>query len=463
MNILLLNPINRSYIVMPSLGLGYLASQARKYEHTVTILNCIKEKMNFQDFATFLEQDSYDLIGFQMYSYDVNAVRKHLEITKDISPKTITVAGGPHPSGDPHNILKYLHQLDFAFRGEAEIGFPRLLDMIGGNSKHVENLSGIPGLIWRRRDIINVNDPGYISNLDEIDFPSWDLLEPHKYPEACHGAFAKNFPTAPIIISRGCPFHCTFCAGKSITGPIIRIRSLDNVFKEMEHLNKNFGIREFLIEDENLTLYRKLVTTFCERIINGSLSGISWSCPSGVRIDTLDGEIINLMEQSGCYSIGLGIEFGTQKMLDLTKKQLRLKTIRNTVNLVRHSNIKTTGFFMMGVPGETLDDIKKTILFSLQLKLDRAQFNNFMPLPGSELGDRLRQEYRLENLNWDRLFVHDVSFEIPGITRARLKRLQRFAYLRFYLRPKTIIKLLREIRSFRHLRYLILRFRDALA
>lgn len=462
MNILLINPINRSYVIMPSLGLGYLASRARTKGHTVTILNCLKEKMRFKDFQIYLKHNQFDVIGFQMYSYDLNPVKKHIHIIKSISPSTVTIAGGPHPSGAPRQTLEYLTELDFAFRGESEIGFPLLLDRLEEKLHDPQNLLEVPGLIWRRDSDIMVNKPGYITHLDELEFPSWDLLEPHTYHEASHGAFAKYFPAAPIIISRGCPFQCTFCAGKAITGPQLRFRSIDNVIEEITYLSTHFGIREFLIEDENLTFNKALTTEFCEKLLKSPLKQISWSCPSGVRLDTLDIEILELMERAGCYSLAMGIEFGTQKMLDLTKKQLTLEMIEEKIALLAQTRIKTTGFFMMGVPGETLDDIKETIKFALKLELDRAQFNNFMPLPGSEIGDRLQKESNLENFDWSRMFVHNVSFEIPGINRKKLRNLQRTTYLRFYLRPKIIINILKEIKSFRHLLYLLRRIKDSI-
>jgi radical SAM superfamily enzyme YgiQ (UPF0313 family) len=447
---------------MPSLGLGYIAAQAQKRGFTVTILNCLKEKMNYGDFYSYLRENRFDVIGFQMFSYDLYAVKKHIEIIKSENPATIVVAGGPHPSGAPRMTMDYIPQLDYAFRGEAEVGFPELLERLEDNRFKPRDLSEVPGLVYRDGDETRLNDRSFVSTLDDLEFPSWELLEPQNYPEAPHGAFVKNFPSAPIIISRGCPFRCTFCAGQAISGPGVRLRSIDNVIAEMKYLNSDFGIKEFLIEDENLTLHRELTVEFCEKKLNSSLRGTSWSCPSGVRIDTLDRDLLALMEEAGCYSLALGIEFGTQKMLDLTRKQLTLETIEEKIDLLSQTKIKTTGFFMMGVPGENIFDIKQTIKLALRLRIDRGQFNIFMPLPGSKIGDNLRSSNQLEGLDWSKLFVHSVSYTLPGISRKKLKRIQRGAYLRFYYRPGIIIQLLKEISSFKHLKYLLSRFFDAL-
>lgn len=458
MDILLFTPNNRSYVVMPSLGLGYLASQARKAGHRVTILDCVKEGMDLAGFRGAVADLSPRVVGMQMYSYDVNPAREYARIIKEAAPGCTVIAGGAHPSGDAAEILRYLPGLDFAFRGEAEIGFPIFLERLESGG----GFADVPGLIWREGDAVRVNPPRYVTDLDALDFPAWDLIRPESYPEAGHGAFAKNFPTAPLIITRGCPFQCTFCAGGAISGKRVRSRSVGNVIAEMEYLHTRHGVREFLIEDENLTLQRALTYEFCERLMASAVRGVSWSCPSGVRIDTLNLDLLKTMERAGCYSLAVGVEFGTQKMLDLTKKRLTLEMIEEKVDLLSRTNIKTTGFFLLGVPGEDLGDMNATIDFALRLGIGRAQFNNFMPLPGSELYDALRSRGILGELSWDRFFVHDVAWEGSGFSRATLKNLQRKAYLRFYLRPRIILGLMREVRGARHLRYLLRRFFDSL-
>jgi radical SAM superfamily enzyme YgiQ (UPF0313 family) len=416
----------------------------------------MKENISYEDFRHFVQDNHFDVIGFQVFSYDLNSVKKHLSLIRTYSPESITVAGGAHPSGDPRGIMKYLPELDYAFRGEAEVSFPMFLDRLEKRSK---DFLDIPGVIFRQNGKIHVNPQMFVEDLDSLPMPAWDLIKPESYPEAPHGAFTKEFPTAPIIITRGCPFSCTFCAGTSITGRRVRKRSINNVIGELKYL-RGRGIREFHIEDDNFTGYRKLVTEFCERLLEEDL-GMSWSLPAGVRIDSLDREILVMMERAGCYSIALGIEFGTQRVIDLTKKSLKLEMVRDKLRLFKGLGIKTTGFFLFGVPGETLEEMKQTVRFALELPIDRAQFNNFVPLPGSELWTTLMAEDRLKDIDWDKFFVHDVAYSGGNINAKSLKRLQRMAYLRFYLRSKIMWKLLSEIRSFRHLRFLLRRFFDA--
>ncbi|MFH0732120.1 MAG: radical SAM protein [Candidatus Omnitrophota bacterium] len=461
MNILLMIPINKSYVIAPSLGLGYLAAVLRK-GNSVNILHCIKESFNFNKFRKYLNESNFDLIGMQMMSYDLLPAKTHIDIIRNSKCKnSIIVVGGPHPSGDPKGTLNYLQGADFAFKGEAEIGLNRFAELAKGKNLKEDRLEGISGLVWRKDNGVAINEVEYIDDLDSIPFPAWDIIKPQEYPPAPHGAFFKSLPAAPIIITRGCPFICTFCAGKCITGNKVRKRSANNVMEEIKYLIKDFGIYEFMIEDENFTLHKNLVLEFCEALIKNNLS-IGWSCPSGVRLDTLDLEMIKMMEKSGCHSLSVGIEFGSQRMLDFTKKNITLDKIKEKITLIRKTSIKITGFFMMGMPMETEQDMKRTAVFSRELDIDRAQFNNFMPLPGSALYENLLGADALDAEATKHFFVHDVGYVPECLTAKKLKALQRQAYLKFYLRPKTMWNILKEIKDYNHLMKLLYRFYDAI-
>jgi radical SAM superfamily enzyme YgiQ (UPF0313 family) len=455
MKVLLIIPINRSYVVTPSLGLGYIASVLRNKGHDVKILHCIKEKMTFDGFAEFLEANKFDVIGIQMFTYDLAPAIKHLKIIKQKLPNAITVVGGYHPSGAPRDVLHEVADADYGFISEVEIGFPIFLEEV---VKEKPDMSVVPNLIYRKGEVCIVNEIKLIDDLDIIPFPAWDLMDPREYPDAPHGGFAKSFPTAPIMITRGCPLKCTFCAGRSITFEV-RKRSIKNVIEEIEYLKENFDVIDFLIEDENFTLHRKLVKEFCETIIEKKL-GITWSCPSGIRLDTINPEMLKMMEASGCYSVAVGVEFGSDRIHQITKKKLTIEKIERKMSLFKDVNIKTTGFFLFGVPGETKDEMLETIQFSKKLPLDRAQFNNFMPLPGTEIFDDLKKKGIA--FDYDNYFVHDVAYVPEGMTLKDMKKLQRSAYLGFYFRPKIIMAILAEIATLKQFYRLILRFFDSL-
>ncbi len=459
--ILFIIPVNRTYVVMPPIGPGYLATIARELGYEVDVLNCLKDRTSHQEFEEYILGNPADIFGISMMTYDLNSVRKHVEIIRKHYPQAVVVLGGAHPSGDYLNILNDYPDVDFAFRGEAELGFREFLEVMREREEE-RDYSKVANLIWRNgQGQVMINEWRLVRDLDSIAFPAWDLIDPRTYPEAPHGGFARQFPVAPMIITRGCPYQCTFCSGKTVTGTTIRKRSVPNVMEEIEMLVKDYGVREIHIEDENFTLHRKLVTEFCNALLESKLN-ITWACPSGVRLDTLNAEMLDLMQRSGCHSLAVGIEFGSDRIQELTKKGLTLELIRDRLNLMSNYDIKVTGFFMMGIPGETKDDMKKTMKFARELPIHRAQFNNFMPLPGTEIYNQLKEKGKLNGLDTDHFFVHDVGYIPDGMTRKDLKNLQRKAYLGFYLRPKVIYSLLRDVETPKQFFYLTKRFLDAM-
>jgi anaerobic magnesium-protoporphyrin IX monomethyl ester cyclase len=440
MKILLMNPIReRTDHVAPDLGLGYLATWARKDGHEVYILDSNNLKLSFDDLRNKITLLKPDLVGIKLFTQDLTIVKNTLRLVKENNRGIVTVVGGAHPSALPEHTLRTLGDADYAFNGEAEIGFPKLLQFIAGKGQ----LADVPGLIWREENEIRVNRQLFVENLDELGMPAWDLLDPREYSDTAE-TFRKAFPAAPISITRGCPFPCTYCAGSTISGKPIRTRSIDNVLNEMQYLMDNYGVREFNIADDNFTHNRKVVEAFCQGIIDRKWK-IYWSGSTGIRLDSLDENLLQLMRQSGCYSFYVGIESGSQPILDLMKKRLKIDQIRRGVEMISRSGILVSGFFIIGYPGETREDILKTIEFAKSLPLFKAHFFHFTALPATEAYETLLKEGKISGPD-DSMFM-DVSYVPEGFTANELKKLLRKAYLDFYLRPSVILSLLKRLSS----------------
>ena len=442
--IVLMNPVReRSDHVAPDIGLGYLATWLRKEGHEVLILDANNLGFYFEQLRQEIASCKPDLVGIKLFTQDINSVRETLGMIKEINPGIITVVGGAHPSALPEHTLRTLPAADFAFKGEAEIGFPELVKCLP-----CKDLSEVPGLVWRDGDKIRVNCQVFVQNLDELGMPAWDLIDPRNYRDTAE-TFRMGFPAAPISITRGCPFPCTYCAGSTISGKPIRTRSIENVLEEMAYLIQNFGVKEFNIADDNFTHNRKVVEEFCRGIITKGWD-IHWSGSTGIRLDSLDEDILNLMKKSGCYSFYVGIESGSQRVLDLMKKRLSLGQIRKGVEMISESGILVSGFFIIGYPGETREEILETIAFARSLPLFKAHFFHFTALPATEAYEQLLREGKIKGPD-DSMFM-DVSYVPEGLTAKELKLLLRKAYLDFYLRPGVLFKLLRRLGSTEQLR-----------
>jgi len=451
MKILLVNPITSErgmFACTPNLGLGYLATALRRSGFEADIWDGMKKDMTRKKLKERLKTLDYQVIGVQVYTCSVEEAQETLTFVKSLDPKVLRIIGGAHVSGESENALDQL-DADYAFRGEAEIGLPKLLKKISGEEDC--EYKDIHHLIWRENGQIHRNELKPIMDVTALGLASWDLIDPNEYPNAPIGAFVKSFPLATISCSRGCPHQCTYCANKLIMGRGMRARSKESIIEELDLLYNKYGVREYQIIDDTFTSRRSLAKGVCEEIINrGWKIGITF--PNGVRVESLDEELLKLLERAGCYSIGMAIESGSQRIVDHMKRNQSLEKVKEKVELVaRTTKIRMTGFFIMGYPAEEREDILKTIKLAKELPLKRAQFTIWIPVPGSEMTEQLKKEGKLNIKNLSSVVLNQINYVPENLTEDELQKLLRRAYFEFYFRPKIIIGLLREIQSLEHL------------
>lgn len=457
MKVLLINPLtleDSMVNITPNLGLGYLATSLRNNGFDVDIWDGVKNDMTRKKLEERLKITDYDVAGFQVYTRSVKETADGLEMVKSINPKVITVIGGPHPSGDPDGSLNHL-KTDYGFRGEAEIGLVQLLKKISGQEEIP--FEDIQNLIWKKDGTVISNMLQPIDDLDVVGIPSWDLIDPNDYPYAPIGAFSKKFPLTSISSTRGCPYSCTFCANNTIMGRKVRARSTEIVLEEMELLHDKYGVREFQIIDDNFTSKKELTLGVCNGILERGWD-ISLSFPNGVRLSTLDEDILNLLERAGCYSLGLGIESGSPRTLKNMKKAQSIDEIKEKVNLIHDvTKIRTTGFFIIGYPTEEKEDIMQTLRLSRELPINRAQFTICLPVPGSEMTEKMIKEGKLKDIDFSDISFQNIVHTPENITLEELKKFRVQAYIGFYLRLRIIFGLISEIQSLEHVKFLVRR------
>ncbi len=454
MKVLLVKPYSESHYVVPALGLGYLATALRAAGHSPRIIHCTKDHITLDKFSQLLAAEQPEVVGFQVVSCDLESTRQSVEAVHRILPKSLILVGGAHPSGNPEDTMQSLQQVDFAFRGEAERSLIQFLDDYQQNGHHYQQ---IPGLIWRENGGVKSNPPEFVDDLDSLGSVAWDQIQPQTFPQAPHGAFFERFPISPILTSRGCPYGCTFCAARTVAGRKIRVHSIQHVLREIEMLYHEYGIREIHIIDDTFTQFAERVKEFADGMEDLHRRGIHVSIgfPNGVRLNTLTTPLLNDLKRAGCYSMLVGIESGSQRILEAMKKSLTLELVRERVKLIKSVGLTVHAFFIVGFPGETEEDILKTIRFARSLPLDGALFSSFLPLPGSEITRYLIECGDLAaDFHWGTLFYSRVTYTPRGITPKRLKSLQRWATISFYMRPKILLKIPFRIKSWYHFRIL---------
>lgn len=440
---------------MPPIGLGYIAASLQKKGHDVSIIDCALKNLDTASFAKELDRWSPEIVGFQSYSYEIPAVNRYIDAIKNTRPDCIAAVGGPHPSAAPNDFFKHYPRADYGFAGEAEESLPMLLEHI---EKGIPVPAVIPGLIRKDGDKTIANPPKWIEDLSSLGIPAWELLDPLSYPGSPQGVFFKRFPVASIFTTRGCPYPCTFCGGKLVMGGKIRRRPMDDVLNEIEFLIGRYGIREFHILDDNFSSKRDQVVLFCDGLKKRKID-ISWCCPNGLRLDTLDTDLLRRMKDAGCYSISVGVESGSAEILKKMKKGFSPEIIERQIRTIRQARMAAIGFFIIGFPGETAETIEETIRFACRLPLNRASFFNYIPLPGTETADRLLEENRLKDIPFEELHCALTPYSDEKLSAAEIKSLQRKAFLKFYLRPRVLLEMLASIRSFRQFKYILNRAR----
>lgn len=437
------SPSEKPYSTIPDLGLGFLATALRKHVHQVSIIQPENEGGGINPLIDELHKFKPDLVGIKVFSKDVEQVREALEAIKKIDQRIFTVIGGPHPSCvEPADLFQYFDNLDFAIAGEADRGLPLLVKKLGVKERDFKD---VPGLIHKNGGNIVSNPVDYIENLDQLGSPSWDLFQPHLFGNR-FTFWLKGLPAAPINTGRGCPFKCTFCASQNVSGKKIRSRSPGLVVDEIMHLLETYKIKNFDIIDDNFVASREYVKKFCDLILEKRLD-IKWAC-GGAHLKLLDPEIIKLMEKAGCKALGVGIESGNDEILKHMRKSITTSQIKAQLDMVKeNSNIKVMGQFILGYPLDTIKTIKQTIDYACKIRIDMAVFYTFVPLPGSEIFQYLKERGELANFNWDKIQMDKSFYSPPGIPLEELMTLFKHAYRKFYFRPKILLTILNELKD----------------
>jgi len=359
------------------MGLLYLASSLRKSGHRVKIVDAAGLGLDGATIIKKVKQFSPDYVGLSCVTANVGAVFGLARHTKESLGKEIKVIlGGVHATLAPETCLQET-SVDYVVVGEGEYVLPQLCrrDFI---------LEKIPGVFYRKDgNVVTTGKPQRIRDLDSLPFPAYDLLP--------LDAYWKQRKEICIIASRGCPYSCSFCCGPKIWNRSVIFRSPDSVISEINYYKEHYPETEvFHFLDDNFTTWRKGLVEFCDKI---TPLHIHWRCIG--RIEHLTFDVIQNMASAGCTMISFGVESGSARIQAQTGKRVPLDIIPEKVEMLSSMRIRTKAFFMFGFPGETKDEIFKTIQYALKLRsrgLKDAVFLPLIPYVGTQLYNDLCSE-----------------------------------------------------------------------
>ncbi len=434
MKVVLVRPSYHSYFITPPIGLGYLASYLKKNKITAKIIDGLRDNNDNRALLERILKEKPDAVGITCLTAFYNEAVGLSQMLKRSNKEIRVIFGGVHPTALPAETLKDSNA-DFVICGEGETALLKLIEK-GFVS------DGIPG-VYSQTNIEQGKNFGekaeIIDNLDDIPFPDWEQINPGTYPLAPHGVIVRNSPIGVVTTTRGCPYQCTFCASPGFYDRKIRYRTPENVLEEIKYLVNRFGVKEIHFEDDNLTLERTHAKKICNLILKEKIK-ISWACPNGIRADKTDEELLRLMKKSGCYYLSYGIESASNRILENVKKHETIETIEKSIELANKAGILTSGFIILGLPGETKETLSKTIGFLKKTKLFRVTVVMLAVLPGTELWNKLKGKL-VPGFSAKNTFAKP-QWIPEGLKEEELIKAQKHALNRFYANPARILKLI---------------------
>jgi len=440
--IILFNPPSRDKVYLstnvraaapsyPNLTLATLAGHLIK-KHDLRIID-LELAVDYE--STLFDQVSSfnpEVIGASASTPDYLIVRDIMRKIKRKYPHIRTVVGGVHTTALPQEAAGEAC-FDTVVIGEGDTVIPEMLE--------APSLKDVHGIIYKDRfsgKTIATPKRKLLPDLDALPFPAWHYFQLNKYKNS--RLSSRRNPVGLIETSRGCAFECSFC-NKLTFGSNYRAKTPRRVVDEMEYMLK-CGFKEIHIIDDSFTQDVRRAKEICQEIIRRKLKFV-WSSLSGVRADKVDLDFFKLAKKSGCWQVAFGIESGDQDILDRVNKKITISQIESAVKLAKRAGINTFGFFILGLPGDTEETMRRTIKFAQQLPLDIAKFDICIPYPGTAYYNELKKEDRIKSYDWSKYICHQIDqplFAPSNITWDILKRYYKKAFREFYLRPGYILR-----------------------
>ncbi len=370
----------------------------KMYPYSLGILNaCIKKSFkteifdpNFknlsdEEIVESLKKAQPEVVGISTNSTEyIKNVQHTTALIRRALPHTIIIEGGILPTLLIDIAMKDKN-VNYWIIGEGETVFPSLLKEM---DKQKPDLSQIKGIAYYENNKARINPlDNYIENLDSIPFADYGNLNLMDYANQklkySQGLCARRYPYAVTITSRGCPYKCIFCSGPKISGRRVRMRSAENVLKEIDDLYKK-GIKEIIFLDDHFLFSRKRAIHIMKGLIKRKYN-LLWKCVN-LTIFLLDEEILDLMKKSGCYQITVSIESGNQQVLNnIIKKPIKLEKVPSILNMAKKKGFEIIANFVIGFPHETWEQIRDTFSFAEKINVDLVNFHIATPLPNTEL------------------------------------------------------------------------------
>jgi anaerobic magnesium-protoporphyrin IX monomethyl ester cyclase len=329
-----------------------------------------------------------------------------------------------HYATEFHEVIIEKASADFIIHGEPDLIFSDLINHFNGNID-IESISGISF----KSDKKNIHQKGTkrIPNPNDLPMPAYDLLDYKHYSEPF---FPK--PYGIILSARGCPYQCNYCV--TTFGTKLTTLTPENILLQIEKQKELFGIKSFRFIDDTFTISPSRVINLCKLLIEKQLK-LTWSCFS--RSDTLDREMLQYMKQAGCTRIYIGMESGSEKILNFYNKKINLDNARKDLLYCKELGFELVGLFMVGAPSETIEDVDKSIAFAKSAGFDFVNIFQLIAYPGTQLFSILKNDIDFSILPYKNQFIDKKL-------RENADKFQKYFFRNFYFDSTRILFILKK-------------------
>lgn len=416
----------------PPIGLMVLAQALRRKNprFSVSILDSVVKRMDYAGIGRYVSEQKADLVGITSFTFTFYDVVQTARRIKKVCPSVPVVIGGPHMYTFAQETMTH-SCFDYAVVGDGEGPFPELCASVMENRP----VPSMPGLLSREEGKVVGSGVAFSRNLDEIEKPALDLIEPHLY----YSTLGERKAVGTILSSRGCPFRCTFCQVPKVP---YRMRSVENILGEIETYLE-LGINDFFFFDDLFNITKERIQEFCETVLERRLK-ISWMFRG--RVDQVDHLLMKLSARSGCHAVSVGIEDSTDEGLRWINKKITMRQAYAAVKAIRGNGVKCSANWILGLPHHrTRADLFHLLNTAMDLGTDYAQFSLLQCMPGAALHDQAKAEGGIDGEAWNRYVLEPFPDFSPPIweryfSRHELLSFYSYCYKRYYLRPSVILR-----------------------
>jgi len=418
--------ISSIFNIMPPHGMMSIAAFLEQRGIETAFIDCYARPLPHDVLVAEIVRQAPDVVGFSCTTSSFLEGYRIAELVKERLHRVPIVFGGAHACSIGPCLLDRFPAIDFLVIGEGENSLYELID--AGFS----NVAGIPGIAFRENGqgrLSSVRE--LIDDLDTLPFPAY-----HRLPGFPHGYNLPLFsypshPNTSIISSRGCPYQCSYC-DRSVFSRGFRFNSPEYIVEHLVYLNRDFGIRHVFFYDDLFTFDRSRVERFCA-LLGQKRVAVTYNCIA--RLEHVDSDLVSLLKRSGCWQVNFGIESGDPELLKKHRKFYGLDEVGRKLRMVKDAGLRVKGLFMIGLPGESAESIRRTIDYALSLPLDEINVTKFTPFPGAPVFKTIREHGEFTE-DWPSMNCLNFVFVPHGMSMEELEGLYNEFISRFYRRTR---------------------------